>query len=142
MEKDEKKVIETVENPIDEAFASVTDLSEEENQEVSEENNFIEEEPVIEENTIIEEEAPAFEETAIDEEEIDQTENNINYLTEKEDKTNESADFNSDLKKDIKSVLLYMDQLLENLPEEKIIEFAKSDEFATYKKLFSELGLS
>ena len=39
-------------------------------------------------------------------------------------------------------VLLYMDQLLENLPEEKIVEFAKSDEFVTYKKLFSELGLS
>ena len=46
------------------------------------------------------------------------------------------------LKKDIKSVLLYMDQLLENLPEEKIMEFAKSDEFVTYKKLFSDLGLS
>ena len=49
---------------------------------------------------------------------------------------------NADLKQDIKSVLLYMDQLLENLPEEKIVEFAKSDEFVTYKKLFSELGLS
>ena len=49
---------------------------------------------------------------------------------------------NDDLKRDIKSVLLYMDQLLENLPEEKIMEFAKSDEFVTYKKLFSELGLS
>jgi hypothetical protein len=35
-----------------------------------------------------------------------------------------------------------MDQLLENLPEEKIMEFAHSDEFATYKKLFNELGLS
>ena len=35
-----------------------------------------------------------------------------------------------------------MDQLLENLPEEKIVEFAKSEEFTTYKKLFSELGLS
>ena len=43
---------------------------------------------------------------------------------------------------EIKSVLLYMDQLLENLPEEKIMEFAKSEEFTTYKKLFSELGLS
>lgn len=48
----------------------------------------------------------------------------------------------SDLKADVKSVLLYMDQLLENLPEEKIMEFAKSEQFATYKKLFSELGLS
>ena len=49
---------------------------------------------------------------------------------------------NSELKRDIKSVLLYMDQLLENLPEDKIMEFAQSDEFATYKKLFNELGLS
>ena len=35
-----------------------------------------------------------------------------------------------------------MDQLLENLPDDKIEEFAKSNEFNTYKKLFSELGLS
>jgi hypothetical protein len=45
------------------------------------------------------------------------------------------------LKKDIKDVLSYMDQLLESLPEEKIEEFAKSDHFDTYKKLFKELGL-
>ena len=63
------------------------------------------------------------------------------YLTEK-DESAKDDDVNAELKKDIKSVLLYMDQLLENLPEEKIIEFAKSDEFTTYKKLFSELGLS
>jgi pilus assembly protein FimV len=48
----------------------------------------------------------------------------------------------SDLKQEIKSVLLYMDQLLENLPEDKIVEFAKSEQFSTYKKLFSDLGLS
>ena len=35
-----------------------------------------------------------------------------------------------------------MDQLLENLPEEKISEFAQSEHFVTYKKLFQELGLS
>ena len=35
-----------------------------------------------------------------------------------------------------------MDQLLENLPEEKIEEFARSEQFSTYKKLFKELGLS
>ena len=71
----------------------------------------------------------------------DLTDSNIDYLTT-EEKTEEAADENAELKKDIKSVLLYMDQLLENLPEEKIVEFAKSDEFTTYKKLFSELGLS
>ncbi|MBQ9622052.1 MAG: hypothetical protein IJR39_01765, partial [Treponema sp.] len=46
-----------------------------------------------------------------------------------------------DLQKEIKSVLSYMDQLLENLPEEKIAEFAQSEQFETYKKLFKELGL-
>ncbi len=47
-----------------------------------------------------------------------------------------------DLKEEIKSVLLYMDQLLENLPDEKIEEFAQSSYFETYKKLFKELGIS
>ena len=54
----------------------------------------------------------------------------------------EQRTINSDLKNDIKSVLLYMDQLLENLPEDKIMEFAKSEQFTTYKRLFNELGLS
>ena len=53
-----------------------------------------------------------------------------------------SSGSGTDLRSEIKSVLLYMDQLLENLPEDKIMEFAKSEEFTTYKKLFSELGLS
>ena len=47
-----------------------------------------------------------------------------------------------DLKEEIKSVLIYMDQLLENLPDEKIEEFAQSSYFETYKKLFKELGIS
>jgi hypothetical protein len=47
-----------------------------------------------------------------------------------------------DLKNEIKSVLSYMDQLLESLPEEKIEEFARSDQFEVYKKLFEELGIS
>ena len=46
-----------------------------------------------------------------------------------------------DLKQDIKSVLSYMDQLLDNLPEDKIAEFARSEHFELYKKLFTELGL-
>ncbi len=48
----------------------------------------------------------------------------------------------SDLKEEIKSVLSYMDQLLENLPEEKIEEFARSEHFEVYKKLFADLGIS
>ncbi|HOX91767.1 MAG TPA: hypothetical protein PLC54_02515, partial [Spirochaetales bacterium] len=45
------------------------------------------------------------------------------------------------LKHDVKSVLLYLDQLLASLPEEKIEEFASSQYYDTYKKLFDELGL-
>ncbi|MDR2028540.1 MAG: hypothetical protein LBP93_03265, partial [Treponema sp.] len=47
----------------------------------------------------------------------------------------------SNIKHELKTVLSYMDQLLESLPEEKIEEFAKSEYFETYKKLFEELGL-
>ena len=54
----------------------------------------------------------------------------------------DTSNLPSDIKEDVKSVLLYMDQLLENLPEDKIMEFAKSEQFTTYKKLFNELGLS
>ena len=46
-----------------------------------------------------------------------------------------------DLKQDIKSVLAYLDQLLDALPEEKIEEFAQSEHFGVYKKLFEKLGL-
>lgn len=59
-----------------------------------------------------------------------------------EEKNDNSSDIPSDMKQEIKSVLSYMDQLLENLPEEKIAEFARSEQFETYKKLFAELGLS
>ncbi|MDR0708149.1 MAG: hypothetical protein LBF60_09825, partial [Treponema sp.] len=47
----------------------------------------------------------------------------------------------STIRQELKTVLSYMDQLLESLPEEKIEEFAASKYFDTYKKLFSELGL-
>jgi hypothetical protein len=51
------------------------------------------------------------------------------------------ADLPISLKQELKTVLSYMDQLLESLPEDKIEEFAKSEYFDTYKKLFEELGL-
>ena len=47
----------------------------------------------------------------------------------------------SELKRELRSILSYMDQLLESLPEDKIEEFAKSQYFDSYKKLFKELGL-
>ena len=57
------------------------------------------------------------------------------------DEGDEDLAIPSDLKKELKSVLSYMDHLLESLPEEKIEEFAKSEYFDTYKKIFKELGL-
>jgi hypothetical protein len=53
----------------------------------------------------------------------------------------ESLNIPNDIKQELKTVLSYMDQLLESLPEDKIEEFAKSEYFDTYKKLFKELGL-
>jgi hypothetical protein len=46
------------------------------------------------------------------------------------------------LKHELKTVLSYMDQLLEALPDEKIEEFARSEYYDTYKKLFKELGIA
>ncbi|MCL2206344.1 MAG: hypothetical protein FWB82_07505, partial [Treponema sp.] len=46
------------------------------------------------------------------------------------------------LKKELRTVLSYMDRLLEALPDEKIEEFARSKHYDTYKKLFKELGLA
>lgn len=66
-------------------------------------------------------------------------ENSSEAPAEIKDRSNEIP---ADMKAEIKSVLAYMDQLLENLPEDKIAEFAQSEQFETYKKLFAELGLS
>lgn len=45
------------------------------------------------------------------------------------------------LKEDVKEVLVYLDRLLDALPEDKIKEFAKSEAFEKYKKLFEELKI-
>jgi hypothetical protein len=45
------------------------------------------------------------------------------------------------LRMELRDVLVYMDKLLESLPEEKIDEFARSEHYTTYKKLFEELGI-
>jgi hypothetical protein len=50
-------------------------------------------------------------------------------------------DIPANFKSELKSVLSYMDRLLESLPESKIEEFAKSEYFDSYKKIFKELGL-
>ncbi len=51
------------------------------------------------------------------------------------------AEIPDNLKDEIRTVLKYMDHLLEALPDEKIQEFASSDYFVMYKKLFEDLGL-
>ena len=51
------------------------------------------------------------------------------------------GDIPTGLQQELKTVLSYLDQLLEALPDDKIEEFAKSEHYDTYKKLFKELGL-
>lgn len=47
----------------------------------------------------------------------------------------------SGLKDELRAVLSYMDKLLASLPDDKIQEFAESEHFEVYKRLFEELGL-
>jgi pilus assembly protein FimV len=60
---------------------------------------------------------------------------------QRQPKTPGATTIPDDLKDEIRTVLKYMDQLLEALPEEKIQEFASSEYFVMYKKLFEDLGL-
>ena len=53
-----------------------------------------------------------------------------------------AADITPELRSDLRDVLSYMDHLLESLPEDKIEEFAKSEYFDTYQKIFKELKLT
>lgn len=73
---------------------------------------------------------------------VDQVFNSKQWQPEGESSTETDESISPNMREEIKSVLAYMDQLLENLPEEKIIEFAQSEQFPLYKKLFNELGLS
>ncbi len=60
---------------------------------------------------------------------------------EEEDSEGTIAELPAHIKSEIRSVLSYMDQLLEALPDDKIEEFAQSEHFDVYKRLFEELGL-
>ncbi len=55
--------------------------------------------------------------------------------------SDEETPIPENLKGELRSVLNYMDKLLESLPEEKIQEFAASEHFKVYRRLFEELGL-
>lgn len=53
----------------------------------------------------------------------------------------EGMNIPSNLKKELKGVFSCMEHLLEALPEDKIEEFAHSEYFHSYKKLYKDLGL-
>ncbi len=57
-------------------------------------------------------------------------------------KGSDVAQLPENFKEELKSVLSYLDQLLDTIPEDKLEEFTKSDYFTAYKKLFEELGLA
>ncbi len=128
---DEPVIEETVETPVEEAV----DETEVIDDDIPTVDKLLSDEPVEEVSSV-----PSFAE--VDNLDNNLSESNLAYLDKQNADGVSDSIANADLKQDIKSVLLYMDQLLENLPEEKIVEFAKSDEFVTYKKLFNELGLS
>lgn len=44
-------------------------------------------------------------------------------------------------KEDVKRVLNYLDNLFDDLPEEKVKEFAQSEFYTVYNRLFDELGI-
>ena len=126
----------TVENVIAETEEEIEEVSEpveEESNEVveTEIEQTIEEEPEVEDVT----------EEDVTEQQISQPEVS-EAKTEVVSPTPSTQGATAKIQDDIKSVLVYMDQLLENLPEDKIEEFAKSEHFDTYKKLFNELGIS
>nr|HPO50804.1 hypothetical protein [Spirochaetota bacterium] len=56
-------------------------------------------------------------------------------------KEEEKPQGETELKEEVKTVLSYLDQLLDALPEEKIKEFAESKTFDLYRKLFDELNI-
>lgn len=148
---EEPSIAETLEEPAEETIAITEELPSAEEGQVQENGDDIEapaefEEPVIED-------VPAAEETIAEtpsvaeplEEEAEETSVEEPKIAAADSDANENAQQSSipkNLREEVISVLSYMDQLLENLPEEKITEFAKSEHFATYKKLFDELGLS
>jgi len=120
---------------------------------------FEEEEPLIQEESFAEvmpegfvvepegsEESLAYAESPLETEEEVETldEEGLMEAPESPDLSEDSssaAPLPGNLKQEVKAVLSYMDQLLESLPEDKIEEFARSEYFETYKKLFEELGL-
>ena len=148
---------------IDETMGFADTTTEELTEEVSESGVFADDPLIIEEPVdtitsaeeelleelavipVIDDELPAetLVEETLDEEPVGEDVVELTEATAEEPVKKESkiSDIPDDLKQDIKSVLSYMDQLLDSLPEDKIAEFARSEHFELYKKLFTELGL-
>lgn len=63
-------------------------------------------------------------------------------ITEQTAGTSELSPDTRRLLDDVRKLLLYLDRLLESLPEEKIEEFANSEFFNLYRQVFEKLGLS
>ena len=106
--------------------------------EVSDEENFVE--PVIEEEAVSADELEEEVDSVIEEPQ-EEIASEVPVASPVEN-VKPASSATAKIQDDIKSVLVYMDQLLENLPEDKIEEFAKSEHFETYKKLFNDLGIS
>ena len=124
---------------IEEPFIAEVPASESEVEEVKSEDT----EDSIEELDAIDEDAiPEFDSEKENEEALEEEEPKQETLLQAASKKRETISIPLELKNEIKSVLSYMDQLLEALPEKKIEEFAKSEYFETYKHLFEELGIS
>ncbi len=62
-------------------------------------------------------------------------------VSEVSSRQSDTEGLSEDLKSEIKSILTYFNQLLVDLPEAKITEFAQSEYFVRYQRLFEELGL-
>ena len=112
-------------------------------------------EQIIEEPVIEEQNEPNSENSLIDNNSDSLIENSENNSIENNDISKQTKEetagtdtvqtqkpLSQDLMQDVKSLLLYMDQLLEDLPEEKIEEFANSDKFVLFKNVFEKLGLN
>ena len=112
-------------------------------------------EQIIEEPVIEEQNEPNSENSLIDNNSDSLIENSEDNSSENNDISKQTKEetavtdtiqtqkpLSQDLMQDVKSLLLYMDQLLEDLPEEKIEEFANSDKFVLFKNVFEKLGLN
>jgi len=62
-------------------------------------------------------------------------------MATKSDNNSSVPPANDKLKSEVGKVLSYLDQLLDALPEEKIKEFAESEAFELYRKLFEDLNI-